>query len=43
MRGVILGIGGVAGHAHKHFSESSAGYFSRLVVTQNMSAVTGAC
>ncbi len=41
--GVILGIGGVAGHAHKCDSESSAGYFHRLVVSQNLSAVTGAC
>ncbi len=41
--GVILGIGGVAGHAHRYVSESSAGYFHRLVVNQNMSAVTGAC
>jgi len=41
--GVILGIGGVAGHAHKHFDSESAGYFSRLHLTQNMSAVTAAC
>ena len=41
--GVILGIGGVAGHAHKCFSKSSAGYFHRLIVTQDLSAVTGAC
>ncbi len=41
--GVILGIGGVAGHAHKYFDADSAGYFSRLHLTQNMSAVTAAC
>ena len=41
--GVILGIGGVAGHAHKYFDAESAGYFSRLHLTQNMSAVTAAC
>jgi len=41
--GVILGIGGVAGHAHKYFDSESAGYFSRLHLTQNMSAVTAAC
>lgn len=41
--GVILGIGGVAGHAHKYFSRNSPGYFSRLFLTQNMSAVTAAC
>ncbi len=41
--GVILGIGGVAGHSHKYFDAESAGYFSRLHLTQNMSAVTAAC
>ena len=41
--GVILGIGGVAGHGHKYFDAESAGYFSRLHLTQNMSAVTAAC
>ncbi|HAT9646183.1 glycosyltransferase family 2 protein [Legionella pneumophila] len=41
--GIILGIGGVAGHSHKHFSDRSPGYFGRLFLTQNMSAVTGAC
>ena len=41
--GVILGIGGVAGHSHKYFPRDSAGYFSRLCVTQNLSAVTAAC
>ncbi|UTV86747.1 glycosyltransferase [Cobetia amphilecti] len=41
--GVILGIGGVAGHAHKYFHRSEAGYFSRLMLTQNLSAVTAAC
>lgn len=41
--GVILGIGGVAGHAHKYFSQDAYGYFSRLQIIQNYSAVTGAC
>ena len=41
--GVILGIGGVAGHSHKHFSKKSPGYFGRLVLVQNLSAVTAAC
>lgn len=41
--GVILGIGGVAGHAHKHFVAEDTGYFYRLSVVQNLSAVTGAC
>lgn len=41
--GVILGIGGVAGHSHKHIDRESLGYFSRLVLTQSVSAVTAAC
>jgi O-antigen biosynthesis protein len=41
--GVILGIGGVAGHAHKYFPKDHHGYFSRLKVIHNVSAVTAAC
>jgi GT2 family glycosyltransferase len=41
--GVILGIGGVAGHAHLHHARSSPGYFGRAMVVSNCSAVTGAC
>lgn len=41
--GIILGIGGVAGHSHKHFKRHDFGYFSRLSLVQNLSAVTGAC
>ncbi|MDU6817563.1 MAG: glycosyltransferase family 2 protein [Leclercia adecarboxylata] len=41
--GVILGIGGVGGHSHKHFPRHHPGYFSRLVLTQSLSAVTAAC
>jgi O-antigen biosynthesis protein len=41
--GVIMGIGGVAGHAHKFLDGTSPGYCGRAMVTQNMSAVTGAC
>jgi GT2 family glycosyltransferase len=41
--GVIIGLGGVAGHAHKHFERSSFGYMSRMLVVQNLSAVTAAC
>ncbi|BCN92756.1 hypothetical protein THMIRHAM_05410 [Thiomicrorhabdus immobilis] len=41
--GVILGIGGVAGHSHKYFTKENPGYFSRLHLTQNYSAVTAAC
>ena len=41
--GVVLGIGGVAGHSHKYFQKNEYGYFSRLKIIQNYSAVTGAC
>lgn len=41
--GVVLGIGGVAGHAHKYSSQEAYGYFSRLQIIQNYSALTGAC
>ena len=41
--GVLIGIGEVAGHAHKYFPKSSSGYVDRLIHTQQMSAVTAAC
>ncbi|WP_418135118.1 glycosyltransferase family 2 protein [Psychromonas sp. GE-S-Ul-11] len=41
--GVITGLGGVAGHSHKYFPKGHDGYFKRLKVTQNLSAVTAAC
>lgn len=41
--GVILGIGGVAGHSHKQAERDAHGYFSRLKIHQNLSAVTAAC
>lgn len=41
--GVILGIGAVAGHSHRHMPKSSLGYMGRAVLHQNYSAVTGAC
>lgn len=41
--GVVLGVGGVAGHAHKYFPGDAHGYFSRLRLTQDYSAVTAAC
>jgi len=41
--GVILGIGGVAGHAHKYLHKRDPGYFSRLTIVHNLSAITGAC
>ncbi|HEY3663920.1 MAG TPA: glycosyltransferase family 2 protein [Chthoniobacterales bacterium] len=41
--GVILGLGGVAGHAFPHLKRGRGGYFSRAQLQQNISAVTGAC
>jgi GT2 family glycosyltransferase len=41
--GVILGIGGFAGHSHKHSPGNATGYINRLRLIQNYSAVTGAC
>jgi GT2 family glycosyltransferase len=41
--GVITGIRGIAWHSHKTFMRSDDGYFSRLQLTQNLSAVTAAC
>lgn len=41
--GVILGIHGVAGHAHKMMPKGAHGYFGRGEVIQTMSAVTAAC
>ncbi len=41
--GVLLGIGGVAGHAYRFWAHDSSGYMGRLLLAQTMSAVTGAC
>ena len=41
--GVIIGIGGVAGHAHKYFGRNDYGYVSRACISQNLSACTAAC
>jgi len=41
--GVIIGYGGVAGHAHKYLPREHPGYMNRLQVVQNYSAVTAAC
>lgn len=40
--GVVLGVGGVAGHSYKYCLRNDQGYFGRLMVAQNYSAVTGA-
>lgn len=41
--GVILGVGGWAGHAHKGFKHNCHGYSGRLSLISEFSAVTGAC
>lgn len=41
--GVIVGLGGIAGHAFKDFSRHDGGYFYRVFCIQNYSAVTAAC
>jgi O-antigen biosynthesis protein len=41
--GVVLGVGGLAEHAFRGFDARDPGYASRLQLTQNYSAVTGAC
>ena len=41
--GVILGLSGLAEHAHKFLPRGEPGYMARAVLDQEMSAVTGAC
>lgn len=41
--GVVLGVGGVAGHANKFEDRRSPGYFNGLSVAHSVSAVTAAC
>ncbi|EPH99596.1 glycosyltransferase, group 2 family protein [Enterococcus faecalis 13-SD-W-01] len=41
--GVLIGIGGVAGHALNNYDRSHCGYFGRLVIDVNYMAVTAAC
>ncbi|HXD05320.1 MAG TPA: glycosyltransferase family 2 protein [Burkholderiaceae bacterium] len=41
--GVIMGIFGLADHAHKHYSTNHPGYTGRANLVQEMCAVTGAC
>jgi len=40
--GIAIGIGGYAGHPHKHEQGGFSGYLNRLSVIQNVSAVTAA-
>jgi GT2 family glycosyltransferase len=41
--GVILGAGGIAGHAHAGLRRGEPGYFARAHLAQDISAVTTAC
>jgi glycosyltransferase involved in cell wall biosynthesis len=41
--GVITGLGGVAGHSHKHLKKGAPGFFFRAQLIQTFSAVTAAC
>jgi GT2 family glycosyltransferase len=41
--GVVLGLGGVAGHSHKHSPRDALGYYFRISVHHDVSAVTAAC
>ncbi len=41
--GVITGLGGVAGHSHKHLKRGAPGYFYRAQLSQTLSVVTAAC
>jgi predicted O-linked N-acetylglucosamine transferase (SPINDLY family)/GT2 family glycosyltransferase/ubiquinone/menaquinone biosynthesis C-methylase UbiE len=41
--GVIVGLGGGAGHSHKFAGRGSRGYSGHLCVARNVSAVTAAC
>jgi GT2 family glycosyltransferase len=40
--GILLGIGGIAGHAHKYLDADAEGYQLRLQFAHNVSAVTAA-
>jgi GT2 family glycosyltransferase/predicted O-methyltransferase YrrM len=41
--GVIVGLGGCAGHVHKHLAREHIDRNARLMVRQEYTAVTGAC
>ena len=41
--GVIVGLSGVAGHMYADAAPDDPGYAGRIYVTQDLSAVTGAC
>ena len=39
----LASVGGVAGHSHPDIGPDDPGYFGRMVIAQEVSAVTGAC
>lgn len=41
--GVVLGVGGFAGHSHKRLPKGNPGYFGRAMLRQSFSVVTAAC
>jgi O-antigen biosynthesis protein len=41
--GIVIGVGGGAGHAHRLQRDDAAGYFGRAHLPQFVSAVTAAC
>ena len=41
--GIIAGLGGIAGHSHKHLPDKAAGYFFRPHLIQDLSGCTAAC
>ncbi len=41
--GVVLGLGAIAGHAHKNHAQGSYGHCGRAALVQSFSAVTAAC
>jgi len=41
--GVILGLGGIAGHVYRGALHNAIGYMGKLQIVQNMSVVTAAC
>lgn len=41
--GIIMGLGGIAGHGHHYFPKGDLGYFGRLYLDNDYMAVTAAC
>lgn len=41
--GIVMGLGGIAGHGHHYFPKGDLGYFGRLYLDNDYMAVTAAC